>query len=114
MPFAVFYNRQDLTPIAAELTRSSLQGADKQLAQKLWNGGVKNWDTAPFTMGTVDEAYACNDPDCRTLVIDAAGVTLADMTGLMRRIAASTPGAEYLIALARDMDNGGGAKDPYP
>lgn len=111
MAFALFYNREDLTPIAAEIGRADLTGADRQLAQKVWNGGGKNWNSAP--LAPIDRNSG--DPDCRILVIDST-VTLAEFIAFLRRMALSvgTIGGEYLNALADDMTRPSGAVEPWP
>jgi hypothetical protein len=109
MPFAIFYNREDLTPIAAEVGRADIPPGDKQIAQKLWNGGLKNWNTAPLAPPDRNSG----DPDCRILVVDST-VSLAEFRLFLRRMAASNPGAEYLNALADDMMGESGAVEPWP
>jgi hypothetical protein len=107
MAFAIFYNRQDLTPIVAEATRPTLTGADRTLAQKLWNGGLKGWDQAPVYGGREAEG----DPDCRVVIVSAQGVSKQDMIDLLYRLA-NQPGAEYMRAIANDMEST--AIEPWP
>lgn len=121
MAFAVFYNRADLTPIAAEFTRSSLGTQDKAFALSCWQSGLSGWDTAPLA----PEAYRCVqtpqgqicDEDCRMVIIDGKHkgqtITLAQFVDFMYRMSV-LPGGEYLGGLADDMASGAGAKDPWP
>ncbi len=117
MAFAIFYNREDATRIAAEFSRSDLKGQDKSLASAVWNGGLKNWNSAPFASSDANAApHADGDPDCRFIVV--TGVALADFIAFLRRMSANA-GAEYLAALADDMScytnpACAGAVEPWP
>ena len=108
MAFAIFYNREDLTPIAAEATNVSLPQSLKQYATKLWNAGVKNWGSAPVA----PEQYRDNDPDCRILVLSGQGITKQATIDWLRAVAAAVPGAWYMATIAEDMQ--GTAVEPWP
>jgi hypothetical protein len=116
MAFAIWYNRQDVTPIAAEFTRSDLPNADRAFAQSVWNAGLNGWNTAPVET----DYHAGGDPDCRRIVIDGKHqgqtITLAEFRDFLYRYGESGgPGAAYLTNLADDMNNGSdGAQEPYP
>jgi len=114
MSFAIWYNRQDLTPIAAEFTRQDLSPADRAYAQSLWNAGLSGWNTAPVE---TDPFHSGNDPDCRRIVINGKHqgktLTLADFRAFLYR-QSLLPGAEYLDALANDMGGASGAMEPWP
>ncbi len=109
MAFAIFYNLQDLTPIAANATRVDLKGTDKTLALKIWNGGLKGWSIAPIAPLDRQEG----DPDTRIVVISATNVTLQNMIDLLIRLSAQ-PGAAYLARIASDMSRSSGAVEPWP
>jgi hypothetical protein len=117
MAFAIWYNRQDLTPIAAEYTRQDLPNADRAFANSLWGAGLNQWNSAPVE---TDPFHSGGDPDCRRIVIDGRHqgqtITLAQFRDfLYRQAALQGPGADYLRNLADDMFPGGsGAQEPYP
>lgn len=103
--FVLFYDDQDSATISGQVNRSDLTNAEKNLATKLWNGGLKNWATAPFALSPT-----CDDPNTvpvtsHAITITAANTTLQDvvdlLNGLGTRLANKT--GEYLIALANDV-----------
>ncbi len=108
MALALLYNRQDLSVLAAEATRTDLPPADRKIAQALWNGGLKNWSGAvaapvPFQDG---------GPDNPTLLMVLDGtVTKAQIVEWLHRLAA-TSGSYYLAALAQDVNLT--AIEPWP
>lgn len=114
MAFAIWYNREDLTPIAAELTRQDLAPADRAFASSVWNAGGSGWNTAPIE---TDPFHSGGDADCRRLVIDGKHqgktITLAQFRDFLYRMSLN-PGAEYLAALADDMGGASGAIEPWP
>jgi hypothetical protein len=121
MAFAIFYNRADLTPIAAEATRVDLSSADRRFAQACWSGGLSGWNTAPLApeqYRCVDSplGYLCDD-DCRIVVVDAKvsgqPVTLADFVAFLRR-QSELPGGTYLGNIADDIEGGAGGVEPWP
>ena len=116
MPFAIWYNREDLTPIAAEFTRQDLSPQDRSFANSVWGAGGTTWNTAPIE---TDPFRTGGDLDCRRLVISGKhqgqSITLQQFRDFLYRQAASQPGADYLKNLADDMVNGGsGAQEPWP
>lgn len=114
MAFAIWYNRSDVTPIAAEFTRQDLANADRAFAQSCWNAGLSGWNTAPIE---TDPFHANGDPDCRRIVVNGKHqgqtITLAQFRAFLYRQSA-LPGAEYLAALADDMGGASGAMEPWP
>jgi len=63
--FAMLYNIEDASKIAAwAATVDGLQTQDRQYAQRLWNGGMSGWATAPV----VSVAYQQGDADTRGIV----------------------------------------------
>lgn len=108
MAFAIFYNRQDLTPIAAEVGNINLPQSLKTFGTKIWNAGVKNWGSAPYA----DPIYSDNDADCRILVLSGNGITKQAVMDWLRAVAAEIPGAWYMAIIAEDML--GTAIEPWP
>ena len=121
MAFAIFYEPSDLSSIAANGLPSSpivqqLTNAQRQTAQRVWNGGLSQWQVAPVGQSPLDPAGAC--PLCRTLVIDASpNVTLQQFRDLLYAIAnvlGGGPEVHYVRALADDMGGTSGAIEPWP
>ena len=113
MAFALFYNREDLTPISAEVTRATLPQGEKQFALACWHAGIDGWDTAPIAPLEKQEG----DPDTRILVVSGnfqgSPITLQAFRDFLYRMSAN-PGAIYLSALADDMGGSSGAIEPWP
>ena len=112
MAFAIFYNREDATRIAAEFTRADLPNADKSFAQSCWNAGLNTWnvdnpDTRPSEQPT----------DANRVVVDGKHqgktITLQEFRDFLYRYSVA-PGAIYLAALADDMGGLSGAQEPWP
>jgi hypothetical protein len=112
MAFAIFYNREDATRIAAEFTRSDLPPADRNFAMSCWNAGLSQWnvenpDTRPDEPPT----------DANVIVIDGKHqgqtITLQQFRDFLYRYSAAS-GASYLSALADDMGRKSGAEEPWP
>jgi hypothetical protein len=99
---ALLYNFQDLQPLVANATRTNLPQADRQLCQKIWNGGLRNWDDLQIAR-FVAPAYQQGDPDTRGVIIDTPDVTKQDIIDLFNRIGTTTPGAGFLQSIADDM-----------
>lgn len=112
MAFAIFYELEDLSSIAGSIQASSLPQQMKGTINHYWQGGVKNWDTAPVGQSPSDPPGAC--PACRTLVVTYG--TLAEFRQLLLDVAAAlgTDAARYLIALSQDMGGSSGAVEPWP
>lgn len=113
MAFAIFYNREDATRIAAEFTRSSLPQADKSFAQSVWNAGLNTWDRF-----NPDPRPGQPQPnDANIIIIDGKHqgqtITLQQFRAFLYRYS-TEPGAIYLAALADDMGGSSGAVEPWP
>ena len=114
MAFAIFYNREDATRIAAEFTRADLPQADKSFAQSCWNAGLNMWNQD-------NPAPAEHDgpPQGDANIIVVAGkhqgnpITLQQFRDFLYRYSTAT-GAQYLAALADDMGGWSGAVEPWP
>lgn len=113
MAFAIFFEPEDASQIAGSINAQSLPTALKNEARKYWNGGLKNWATAPVGTFPGDE-LSC--PLCRTLVMDGPGLTLAGFITLCREVGAfigsGTVAGHYLEKLATEMTQTG--RDPWP
>lgn len=118
MTFACFYNVQDITPIVANVNNPNLASfgltsAERQVAARVWNGGLKDWAVAPYTMTDPVNAWrALGDADCRTIVVNAQGVTLQMFRDLLYSVAAKVPGAAYMKSIADDLA-GDAALEPW-
>lgn len=92
------YNRQDFTPLVAEFSRNDLDQEDRQFANAVWNGGLKNWSSAP----PCTPELALGDADCRTVSVSGNLITKQTIIDFLRKYGAR-PGAQYLLAIADDM-----------
>jgi len=113
--FAIFYEPSDISQIAGSLNAATLPTALKNEGRKYWNGGLKNWATAPIGHAPGDNAC----PLCRVVVIDAPGLTLAGLIALCNAVGAfigsGTVAGHYLEKLAVDMgDPNAGGVEPWP
>jgi hypothetical protein len=114
--FAVLYNRQDLAAIAADATNPGLSSSDRNEANRYWNGGLRDWSTAPvapveYRCVTNGSGTFCDD-DMRVVVVSGAQVSKAGLVTLLRRIGTTYPGALYMQAIADDVANT--AVEPWP
>lgn len=114
--FAIYYVDEDYSTLSGAVNRNDLTTQEKQTATKIWNGGLKNWATAPFALSPT-----CDDPNTfpvtsRRVVINATGVTKQTMVDFLTSIAArvgANPGpGGYLLALAADVSQC--ATEPFP
>ena len=114
MAFALFYEPEDLAVLELYVCtkRTLLTPADRQLALKCWNGGLKDWGTALLGQSPFEEPGA--SPKARMIVIDDPGVTLQEFRDLLYRTAVAIPGAGYLKSLSDDMGGSSGAVEPWP
>lgn len=121
MAFAIFYELSDITSIVANAgplspILNSLTNAQKQIAQRAWNGGLNGWQTAPSGQSPSDPPGSC--PLCKRVVVDASpAVTLQQFRDVLYAIAASLgggPDVQYIKALADDMGGVSGAVEPWP
>ena len=132
--FALFYNREDLTAIAAEATNPGLTTQERQYANRLWNGGLNGWASAP----TAPEAQSCVivpfsppnlkptqtvtplgdgtfklcDSDIRVCVVSGTQVSKQQTIDWLRLIGNKYPGALYMTAIADDVERT--AIEPWP
>ena len=112
MAFAIFYEFADASALAGTLNAGALPNAIKNEARRYWNGGLKDWSSAPVGQSPFDPPGACTQ--CRTIVITYG--TLAGFRQLCYDAANAlgTEAARYLIALADDMAGVSGAVEPWP
>lgn len=109
MAFAILYEMPDLNVIggAASAVNANISTADKNLARKYWQGGIRDWSSAPAYTG---DPYC---PDCRILVCTYG--TVAEFVALLHRLADAIAGDTlYLHALADDIAGSSGHIEPYP
>jgi len=108
MPFAIYYNDEDASTLAGAVNRSDLTNAEKQTAGKIWNGGLKNWATAPLALSPCDDPNT-NPVTSHRVVVNAVGVTRQDLISLLNSIGARVGGANggYLTTLALDVEQCG-------
>ena len=118
MAFAIFYNDEDLPFLeAARGQNVVISSADKNLLTKVWNGGLKNWRSAPIAQSPFEQVIPTNTA---RMVVVTSTVSLADFRAALYRLAAANPligppGEEgYLKALADDMGRNCGAVEPWP
>lgn len=93
--FALYLEFPDFANIAGRIQDVNLPNSLKTRAGKYWNGGFKNWSTAP--LGHAEGDDAC--PLCRIVVVDPGPTgNLADFISLLNDISAyfGTKDAEYL------------------
>lgn len=105
MAFAMFFNRQDVSQIAAEVNRSDLTQADKTYAGKLWNGGLKNWSSAPVAPAN-SPYFGEGIPNNPTLmfVVSGTGVTKAETVEWLKRLSVGSA-SYYLESIAGEIEN---------
>jgi len=111
MAFAIYYNFSDLTPFVALMQNSVLTNPERQLANKIWNGGLSNWAAPANIVGAADPRCG-GDADCRRIIISAQNVTLANLVALCRDVGNRVPGAIFLDAIASDLLTTG--VEPWP
>lgn len=122
MAFAIFYDTADATPLANQvnLPPSGLSSADRALARAIWNGGLSAWQSAPLSIRAGADpreiAAAAGDADCRTIVITAtinkAPVHIADLIGLLQRVAVLAGANLFMVNIANDL--AATAIEPWP
>jgi hypothetical protein len=116
MSYAIFYDEVDRGAIARQLARPDLPPALATQAAKHWDGGFKNYQTAPGA----PYARLEGDETTSALEVSAQG-GLADLVVLLRGIAAAFPAdplANYMAAIADDLESGtlgnnSAAKEPW-
>lgn len=129
MAFAIFFDRQDWTPLAAEVTRDDIPPGDKGFAQSCWNNGLSDWSSAPDApepWQSVNGIDPIADPAnaLKIVVIDGKHqgqtITRLQFCDFLRRCSTlSGPSAYYLDNLADAiMPNFEGittfSKEPWP
>jgi hypothetical protein len=121
MAFAIFYNHQDLTAIAANVSATLANNYDqylttqernsvKQTFTRCWNGGLNGWATAPIAPVERQEG----DPDTRIIVVSGSQVSLSALRDSLRILGGKVPGAGYMIAIADDLMGASAAVEPWP
>lgn len=136
--FAIFYKPADVDAIAAWATNPNIPGNLRNYANRLWQGGLNNWSTAPQAAQDTTEACVITpatpepplvepdkvvtklpdgtwlvcDPTMKRIVISGTQVSKALTVQWLRDLAAADPAAVYMAALADDVDNT--AIEPYP
>ena len=121
MAYAIFYNHKDLTAIAANVQATLASNYDqyltnpernssKQIFQRNWNGGLSGWSTSPIA----PVQYQEGDPDTRIIVVSGSQVNLADLRNTLRLLGTKVPGAQYMIAIADDLNGTSAAIEPWP
>jgi hypothetical protein len=116
MAFAIVFNPTDLQVIADGVNTLTIGRAqDRTRLQSVWQGGFNGWQTAPLA----PPQYQTNDGDNRIVAV-ATTVTKAQLIQTLYRVALDNltgPGAttaEYVYALARDMEFGTSCIEPWP
>jgi len=121
MAYAIFYNHQDMTAIAANVSATLANDYDayltvternfcKQMFQRAWVGGLSGWATAPIAPPERQEG----DPDTRIVVVSGPQVRKQDLIDALFILAAKVPGAAYMGAIARDLQGESGCVEPWP
>lgn len=114
MAFAIFFEPSDLSAIAGSTTAATLPQSLKTTGLRYWNGGLKNWATAPLGHAVSDNSC----PLCRVVVMSGSQVTLAGFRQLLLDVGAFLGGAtvagDYLVALSVDMGVPSGGQEPWP
>lgn len=119
--YAIFYNHEDLTAIAANVQATLASDYDnflttqerntvKQTFQRAWNGGLNGWATAPVAPPEKQEG----DPDTRIIVVSGQQVSLQALRNALYVLASRVPGAAYMGRIADDLGGSSGAVEPWP
>jgi hypothetical protein len=111
MSFAILYELSDLNWIGGSTQTAqsfgALTNADRTLARKYWQNGIRDWATAPAYTGEPDTC-----PLCR--ILPCTYGTVAEFAALLHRVADALGGdALYLHAIAEDVVASGHI-EPYP
>ena len=113
MAFAIFYNDEDcpfIERVYTDRNKLVISSADKNLALQFWNGGLKDWKTAPIAQSPYEQFIPTNT--ARRIVISYG--TLQQFRDLLYRIALDNPDIRYIRALADDMGRNCGGVEPWP
>lgn len=121
MAFAIFYEHEDMTLIAANVAATLNNDYDsflttqernsvKQTFQRCWNGGLNAWATAPQAPIEKQEG----DPLMRIVVVSGQQVSLQALRDALRTIGTKVPDASYMIRIADDLGGSSAAVEPWP
>lgn len=136
--FALFYNRADVAALVAEVSNPGLTAQERNIANRYWNGGMRDWSSAPQAPQQVP--YACVvvpfnptgqvepwktitdngngtwtvcDPQMTAIVVSGTQVSKAGLVTFLRQIGQKyLPGTAYLLGLADDIETQ--AVEPWP
>lgn len=111
MAYAIFYNHEDLTSIAANVEATIANNYDQFLTQqernstkqtftRHWNGGLNKWSTAPLAGSQNPNT---GDTDALIIVVSGSQVTKAAMISALRTVGEKVPNAQYMIAISDDL-----------
>ena len=126
--FMLPYDRSDLAALEDGANNPGLTPSERQYGQRLWNGGLSTWRTAP----TASDLYACVDipfdptgdpifatktitnlgngrwrvcdPNILQVVISGNQVSKAQTVTWLRLIGGKYPSLSYLASLANDVE----------
>lgn len=116
--FAIFYNMQDLTPLAAIAQDANLPSGLRSTGNRYWQAGLQGWSVAPLavTNPSVPPSYYTlpnGDPDCRVLILSGSNqVTLAGFIQFLRDVVAANAALIFAGAIAADLQQT--AISPWP
>lgn len=112
--FAIYFNMEDFSSLAGTARAAGLPNSLRSRVTPYWNGGLKDWASAPLAHAPGDDACS----DCRRLIINVNNGSLAEFRQLLLDIAAhfgtTDTAANYLVKLANELQYWYGGKDPYP
>jgi hypothetical protein len=95
MAFAALLNTLDLKYLAEQLTRPELDTTDTLNAAKIWDGGMRLWQSAP--QPPYDMLFG--DPEMKILKWSTTNMSSAELVAAMRRIALVNNVAKYPATL---------------
>lgn len=121
MAFAIFYEHEDLTKIAANVQATLASDYDaflttqerntiKQTFQRCWTGGLSGWATAPQAPPEKQEG----DPLMTIVVVSGQQVSLQALISALRTIGQKVPNAGYMFNIADDLMGASAAVEPWP
>ena len=121
MAYAIFYEHEDLTAIAANVEATLANNYDqflttqernsvKQTFQRAWNGGLNSWATAPLAPPANQEG----DPLITIIVVSGQQVSLQALRDALRLLGTKVPNASYMIRIADDLGGSSAAIEPWP